>query len=61
MTDRDRLIELVCDKIQDGHCIGHCNYPPCNQCREIACILNIKSVVMAFANIGTQIAMIYLI
>ena len=36
MTDRDRLIELVCDKIQDGHCIGHCNYPPCNQCKELA-------------------------
>ena len=28
---------------------------------KIACILNIKSVVMALANIGTQITKIYLI
>ena len=28
---------------------------------KIACILNIKSVVMEFANIGAQIAKIYLI
>lgn len=36
MTDRDRLIEWVCDKIQDGHCIGYCNHPPCNQCKDLA-------------------------
>ena len=33
---RDRLIELVCDKIQDGHCIGYCNHPPCSQCKDLA-------------------------
>lgn len=36
MSDRDRLIELVCDKIQDGHCIGYCYYPPCSQCKDLA-------------------------
>lgn len=36
MTDRDRLIELICDKLKDDACISHCNYPPCSQCMYIA-------------------------
>lgn len=35
MTDRDRLIELVCDKLQDG-CECYCNHPPCSKCKELA-------------------------
>ena len=38
MTDRDkdRLMELICDKIQDDDCISHCNFPPCSKCMYIA-------------------------
>lgn len=46
MTDRDRLIELICDKIQDGHCIGYCNHPPCTQCTDIADYLLANGVIV---------------
>ena len=30
----EKLIELVCDAIEDG-CIGHCNHPPCYQVERV--------------------------
>ena len=30
MTQRDRLIELICEITQDDLCLAHCNFPPCN-------------------------------
>ena len=28
MDVRQKLVELMCDVLEDG-CIGHCNHPPC--------------------------------
>lgn len=28
MDVREKLVELMCDVLEDG-CIGHCNHPPC--------------------------------
>lgn len=36
MTDKDRLIELICESIQTDECIAHCNHPYCQQCDIIA-------------------------
>lgn len=55
MTDRDRLIELICDKIQDGHCIGYCNHPPCNQCKDLADYLIANSVIVPPCKVGAEI------
>ena len=55
MTDRDRLIELICDKIQDGHCIGYCNHPPCTQCTDIADYLLANGVIVLPCTVGAEI------
>ena len=55
MTDRDRLIELVCDKIQDGHCIGYCNHPPCNQCNNLADYLIENGVIVPPCKVGRTV------
>ena len=55
MTDRDRLIELICDKIQDGHCIGYCNHPPCNQCKDLADYLIANGVIVPPCKVGTKV------
>ena len=52
MGDRDRLIELICDKIQDGHCIGYCNHPPCTQCTDIADYLIANGVIVPPCKVG---------
>lgn len=36
MTDRERLIELICESIQTDECIGHCNHPYCGKCEHLA-------------------------
>ena len=28
MTDKEKLVKIVCEAMEDG-CIGHCNHPPC--------------------------------
>ena len=58
MTDRDRLIELICDKIQDGHCIGYCNHPPCTQCTDIADYLLANGVIVLTCKVGDTVYMI---
>lgn len=55
MGDRDRLIELICDKIQDGHCIGYCNYPPCNQCKDLADYLIANGVIVPPCKVGDKL------
>ena len=55
MGDRDRLIELICDKIQDGHCIGYCNYPPCSQCKDLADYLIANGVIVPPCKVGAEI------
>ena len=55
MTDRDRLIELICDKIQDGHCIGYCNHPPCTQCTDIADYLISNGVILPPCKVGDTV------
>lgn len=55
MGDRDRLIELICDKIQDGHCIGYCNYPPCNQCKDLADYLIANGVIVLPCKVGDKV------
>ena len=59
MTDRDRLIELICDKIQDGHCIGYCNHPPCNQCKDLADYLIANGVIVPPCRVGDTVYVIY--
>ena len=59
MTDRDRLIELICDKIQDGHCIGYCNHPPCNQCKDLADYLIANGVIVPPCKVGAIVYVIY--
>lgn len=59
MTDRDRLIELICDKIQDGHCIGYCNHPPCNQCKDLADYLIANGVIVPPCKVGDTVYVIY--
>ena len=59
MTDRDRLIELICDKIQDGHCIGYCNHPPCTQCTDIADYLLANGVILPPCKVGDTVYVIY--
>lgn len=42
---RDRLIELICDKLQNG-CECYCNHPPCSQCKDLADYLLENGVVV---------------
>lgn len=53
--NRDRLIELICDKIQDGHCIGYCNHPPCTQCTDIADYLIANGVIVLPCKVGDRV------
>ena len=55
MTDIDKLIELICDKIQDGHCIGYCNHPPCSRCKDIADYLIANGVIVPPCKVGAEI------
>lgn len=32
--EREKLVELVCDAMEDG-CVGHCNHPPCFQVERV--------------------------
>ena len=34
-TMREKLMEIVCDALEDG-CVGHCNHPHCNKVKNIA-------------------------
>lgn len=36
MDKREKLIELICDNLQVDGCIAHCNYPPCDKCKNTA-------------------------
>ena len=55
---RDRLIELVCDKIQDGYCVGYCNHPPCSQCEDLADYLLANGVIVPPYEVGTKVYVI---
>lgn len=46
MMDIEKLINLICDKIQDDSCIRYCNHPPCNQCKIVANYLVENGVIM---------------
>ena len=35
MTDREKLVEIVCQAMQEKDCIGHCNYPPCYKVQNV--------------------------
>ena len=35
MGMREKLIELICDSMQDG-CVGWCNHPPCYRVERVA-------------------------
>lgn len=35
MTDRENLIELVCEMWHTDRCIAGCNYPPCYEVRVL--------------------------
>lgn len=35
MTDREKLVEIVCQAMQEVDCIGHCNHPPCYQVHHV--------------------------
>ena len=35
MTDREKLMDLLCEALEDG-CVGHCNYPYCHRVSSIA-------------------------
>ena len=55
MTDREsreRLIKLICDNIQDGHCVGYCNHPPCSQCEHLADHLLANGVILPPCKVG---------
>ena len=34
MDIREKLVDIVCDAMEDG-CIGHCNHPPCFQVERV--------------------------
>lgn len=36
MTDREKLVEIVCNAIQEVDCISHCNHPPCYKVHHVA-------------------------
>ena len=35
MTDREKLMDLLCEALEDG-CVGHCNYPYCHRVSSTA-------------------------
>lgn len=35
MTDREKLVEIVCNAIQEVDCISHCNHPPCYKVHHV--------------------------
>lgn len=35
MADREKLMKLLCDTLEDG-CVGHCNYPYCFRVKNTA-------------------------
>lgn len=35
MTDREKLVEIVCNAIQEADCISHCNHPPCYKVHHV--------------------------
>ena len=49
---RDRLIELICEAIQEDNCVAHCNYPPCNKCKSIADHLLSNGAIMPPCKVG---------
>lgn len=58
MTDREsreRLIELICDQIQDGHCVGYCNHPPCSQCEHLADHLLANGIIVLPCKVGDKV------
>lgn len=54
---RDRLIELICDKLQDG-CECYCNHPPCRQCENIADHLLANGVIVPPCKVGDVVYVI---
>ena len=32
----DKLVDLICESMQEDDCIAHCNHPPCHKCKMIA-------------------------
>lgn len=51
---RDRLIELICDKLQDG-CECYCNHPPCGKCKDIADYLFANGVIVPPCKVGDTV------
>ena len=35
MADREKLVEIVCNAIQEVDCISHCNHPPCYKVHHV--------------------------
>lgn len=48
---RDRLIELVCENIQD-ECVSHCNRPYCDKCKNLADYLLANGVIIPPCKVG---------
>ena len=52
---RDRLIELICERIQSDECIRHCNHPPCNACKNTADYLLENGVIVPPCKVGDTV------
>lgn len=35
LTDREKLVDIVCNAMQKDYCVCHCNYPPCKPVKQI--------------------------
>lgn len=55
---RDRLIELICENIQD-ECIAHCNHPYCYKCKNLADYLLANGVIVPPCKVGDKVYYIY--
>ena len=55
MTDKKRLIQLVCESYQTDECIAHRNYGPCCTCERIANYLATSGCIVSPWKIGDTV------
>lgn len=51
----EKLQDIICEVIQDGGCIGHCNHPPCYKVKQLAEALIKNGVIVPPCNVGDTV------
>lgn len=55
MTNKKRLVQLICESYQTDECIAHCNYGPCRTCEMITNYLVASGEVIPPVDVGDKV------